>query len=44
MIIMFYCKHNKSVSGYYDDAMLASINNAEVTLKKSVELIVLLCT
>ena len=37
VIKMFYCKHNKSVSGYYDDAMLMSINNVEETLKKTVE-------
>ena len=37
VIKMFYCKHNKLVSGYYDDAVLVSINNAEVTLKKTVE-------
>ena len=37
VIIMFYCNHNKSVSEYYDDGMLVSINNAEVTLKKTVE-------
>ena len=37
VIIMFYCKHNKSVSGYYGDAMLVNINNVEVTLKKTVE-------
>ena len=36
VIVMFYCRHNNSFSGHYDDAILVDVNNARVTLNKIV--------